>query len=136
MRSFASVYDLEDRWRPMSPEEAAKAEVLPGDASSILQAEMDKKGVSAPTECEDSALAANLRSVACAMVRRAMVAGEDALPYTQTSETVGPFSQSFTVPGNTGELYVTTSELKRLGLKRGRAFTVNPEIRGFYNAWR
>lgn len=122
--SYASVTDLEARWRPLTDTEKATAEVLLGDASALIRVEVpDLVGrlfADPPTIDEDV-----LRLVACAMVKRAMLAGSTADGVSQQSQTAGPFSQQFTYANPMGNLYLTKAERKLLGAGAQSAFTVD-----------
>lgn len=55
--------------------------------------------------------------VSCSMVIRAIGDGDDVMPLgaTQGSMAAGGYSQSWTVPGGSGELYISKEEKKLLG---------------------
>ena len=55
--------------------------------------------------------------VSCRMVIRAVGDGDDVMPLgaTQGSMAAGGYSQSWTVPGGSGELYISKEEKKLLG---------------------
>lgn len=108
--SFATVSDLEARWRTLDDAEKARAEVLFEDAAAIIEAEgMD---VSKP----DEAVLALLKMVSCDMVKRAMLSSSVHPAATQSTMSVGPFSESFTFANPTGDLYLTKAEKRRLGI--------------------
>ena len=107
---FAEVTDLEARWRTLTTEEQAQAEVLLEDASAILAS----KVVVDPTDTEQ---AYNLKMVVCNMVKRAMLAGDSAaLGLTQESMTAGPYTQAYTYSNPTADLYLTKTEKQLLGI--------------------
>lgn len=106
--AFATVADLEQRWHALTSEESTKAAALLDDAADLIR-------VTCPRWTQ--ATKQTLIRVSCAMVRRAMQAdanGTDA-GVSQTSQTAGPFSQSFTYSNPTGDLYLTTAEITALG---------------------
>ena len=63
--AFADVSDLESRWRELSTEEEARANVLLGDASAMLDALVD-------VDESDAQQADLLKVVCCNMVMRSM----------------------------------------------------------------
>lgn len=117
---FATVDDLEDRWRPLTPTEQALAETKLLDASQLILDE-DRRGVldnlTAPT--------LTLIGIVCAMVKRAMPGADDddgAGPgVTQFSQTMGTFTEQRTFANPTADLYLTKAERRRLKLARQRA---------------
>lgn len=127
MELFASAEDLAARWRDLSPEEAKRAVVLLGDATAMLHGEFAKAGLT--VDLKDEVQATNLKSVCCAMVKRAMDSSEDGA-YKQASMTAGPYTQSWTPANPNGDMYITATEKKKLGLKRQRAGFIHPRIGG------
>lgn len=103
---FATVADLEARWHALTPDEQAQAEALLADAADLIMSEC-------PRYMEASA--ATLKRVACAMVKRAMINGDNAMGVTQTQQTAGPFSQMFSYSNPSGDLYLTKAEKRSLG---------------------
>ena len=105
---FATVTDVEARWRTLTPEERARASVLIDDASDKIT-----------TTCQGwvDASEATLRRITCAMVKRAMSSpmGDDVGAVSSASETTGPFTQQFSFANPNGDLYLTASEKKDLG---------------------
>lgn len=112
MVAFASVSDLEGRWRPLTAGERDRADALLGDASALLRAELAMAGREVDGR-EDL-----LRLVCCSMVRRSMAAAmEDC---TQSSITAGGFSQQVTYANPSGNLYITADERRVLGIQKHR----------------
>lgn len=117
--AFATVDQLEDRWRSLSAEEQARAGVLLIDASQLILDE-DERGVlddlTAPT--------LTLERIVCDMVERAMgpATGTDGgPPVTQESRAWPGFNQAVTYANPTGDLYLTKAERRQLGFTRQRA---------------
>ena len=107
--AYADVSDLEVRWRTLTDEEQARAEALLDDASAMLDAyitvdETDEKQLNL------------LKIVVCNMVERAMSTGDDMYGVTQQSMTAVGFSQQFSYANPTGDLYITKSEKRMLGI--------------------
>lgn len=113
--TYATVADLEARWRTLSESEASRAGVLLTSASAYLTTEAARCGV--VIDPTDEVQAENLKSVCCDMVKRVMANGVDG-DYTQTSMTAGVYSQSFTLANPSGDMYLTSSERVLLGFPR------------------
>ena len=115
---FATVSDLEARWRTLTADEKARAQVLIDDASDKIT-----------TTCTGwvDASEATLRRITCAMVKRAMATpmGDDVGALTSASETTGPFTQQFAFANPNGDLYLTKAERLDLGDGRQHAFEVD-----------
>lgn len=130
---FATVEELEARWRTLSTDEKTRADALLTDASYMLLGRCESAN---EVDDEDTAgqelRASVLRSIVCAMVQRSMLAGDSSPGVKTTQETAGPFSQSFTYANPTGDLYLTAAEMKLLPCGRQVAFTVpmNDWLRG------
>lgn len=111
MIAHATVADLETRMGERV--DGIRASALLRDASAIIDA-----AVGSGSPGEDV-----LRSVCCAMVARALMAGGSV---SQQSESVGPFSRSVTFANPTGDLYLLDSERRALGVKRQRVGCIMP----------
>ena len=114
---FAEVSDLEARWRTLSDDEKRTAQTLLEDATGMMLA--------AAPDCVSAVSASELRRICCRMVRDAMATGSLDAPsgVSQTSETVGPFSHSFTFESPNGRLYLTRLERREL-TSGNKAFSV------------
>lgn len=112
--AFATVEDLEARWRTLTDEEKTLAATLLDDAAVKLS----------PWVIEDDELqAAKLKVVSCDMVKRAMKAAESDLEgIEELSATMGPFGRTTRFTEQVGELYVKKQEkdLLRGGSCAGR----------------
>jgi len=119
--AYATVTDLEARWRPLSDAEKARAGVLLGVASRKVRALC--KGIDQRIANDD--LDPDLvTDVVCEMVKRGMATPVDQLPITQIQQTGGPFSESKTFANPSGDLYLTKADKKLLGCGGQVAFTV------------
>lgn len=108
--AFATVADLEARWRDLSDAEEAQASVLLDDAAAYLQALVE-------VDSDDEVQAANLKMVSCNMVKRAMSSSaSDAFGVTNATATMGPFSQQVAYANPSGDMYVSKSERAILGI--------------------
>lgn len=113
---FAVPTDLADRWRPLTTDEQTRATVLLGDASQMILDE-DKRHVLDALTVPTST---HVRIV-CKMVERAMGTAVDAPAVTQFSQTTGPFTETRTFAGPSGDIYLTKAERRQLGFSRQRA---------------
>ena len=112
---FATVDDLKARWPDFPVGAEAHATVLLEDASQFILDTVPTAGMAAE---------ATRRRVVCAVVRRAMPAGEDA-GFESIQESVGPFSQTVRPVNPNGDFYLTKQEQKALGAGSQRAFGVD-----------
>lgn len=129
MVAYATVTDVESRWRPLSTEESARATVLLEDASQILRDEY------ALTVEQEAAKAPTLARIVAQMVIRALTAGLDLAGVESITAGTGPFSESRKFTNPNADLYLTKAERKQLGLGgRQVAFEVDP-LAGYVAPW-
>lgn len=133
MTPFATVPDLEDRWRDLDPDEDKRAETLLGDASAIIASELARSGVT--VNQDDELQLDNLRVVCCSMVQRVMNVTDELVGVAQYSQGAGPFTRSMTAANPNGDLYMTSKESKRLGIGKGRIGSIRPLIGVADDAW-
>lgn len=112
MTAYATVDQLQARWRPLTPEETDKAEVLLEDASVQIRSEIPD--LKSRIEAGDADLLSAVIRVECAMVKRAMASGDDGIGVTSTQETQGPFSHTLQYSNPMGDLYLTKAERRLL----------------------
>ena len=115
---YATVSDLQSRWRPLSDAEQARATVLLDDAALRIDS-----CVPPPDEMTSQEQRARL-VVSCEMVKRAMAAGVG-VAVSQESQTRGPFNASVTYANPAGDLYLTKADKLLLGLGGQRAGNVS-----------
>lgn len=133
--AFATYEDLEARWRPLSQAERDRAEVLLGDAAVFLSAQVRVD------EADGNQMAA-LKIVSCSMVQRAMNASaNDAFGVTESTIKADIYSQTLSFANPSGDLYLTGSEKRLLGITSsylvGLRPTINPvEVRQKHDFWR
>lgn len=121
MADFATIQDIIDLWRPMSPEETDRATALLPVVSDNLREEAIKVGKDLDKMAEDSQTYANVvRSVVVDIISRTLMTSTNQEPMTQTSESALGYSWSgsYLVPG--GGLFIKKTELARLGLRKQR----------------
>lgn len=120
--AYATVSDYEARYGEVASSQQAVVEVRLADAAIVLDALVD-------TADADEQMLSRLNLVSCSMVNRAMVAEADgAVGVSNTSYTMGPFSQSATFANPSGDLYLTANERRMLGLSSGHIGTIRPVI--------
>lgn len=128
--TFATLADLEARWHPIEPSLTRKAQTALDDATIMLLDELDRGGVSVA-----SIRPATLTAVVCAMVIRKLTTDDEHLGVTNSQQTAGGFSESFTYSNPMGDLYLTSAERKRLGLRRQRAFAYDSDATSTPTVW-
>lgn len=124
MEAFATVEDYETRYGEVSDEQ--RLAVLLDDASAFI--------ASLPgfeTRDDDPVFTANLTRVTCAVVNRAMLAG-DMAGIQSYSETAVGISASVTPYNPSGDFYLTKAEKAALGITGSRIGTIPPVICGYY----
>lgn len=115
MEAFATVNDLESRWRTMDASEKKRAAILLEDAAAIIAASLEQSGVEVAED--DEIQAANLVRVSCAMVQRAMAQGDGEQEHAWGGNIVANPS---------GDLYLSKADRKSLGIGRGRIGFASP----------
>ena len=115
MDAFATVNDLESRWRAMDPSEKKRAEVLLQDAAAIISSALNQSGVK--IDGYDKTQNANLVRVNCAMVQRAMAQGD--------GEHENAWGGNL-VMNPSGDLYLSKADKKSLGIGRMRVGFASP----------
>lgn len=109
MEAFATVKDLESRWRIMDSAEKARAEVLLEDAAAIILAALDQARI--VVDEKDEVQVANLVRVSCAMVQRAMAQGDGEQEHAWGGNLVANPS---------GDLYLAKADRRALGIGGAR----------------
>ena len=106
--AYATVSDLEARWKTLDTAARAVAEAKLGDAATLIDSYGTPKSADAA------------KTVSCNAVMRAMSAlSADSFGVTQESMTAGSYQQQRTYSNPSGDLYLTRQELKMLGLGGG-----------------
>ena len=121
MTDFATIQDIVDLWRPMTPDETIRATALLPVVSDNLRGEADKVGKDLDKMVTESETYTNVvKSVVVDIVARTLMTSTNQEPMTQMSESAlgYSFQGSFLVPG--GGLFIKKSELARLGLRKQR----------------
>lgn len=121
MGDFATIDDITNLWRPMTPAETDRATALLPVVSDNLRIEADKVGKDLDEMVADSETYTNVvKSVVVDIIARTLMTSTNQEPMTQMSESAlgYSFQGSFLVPG--GGLFIKKSELARLGLRKQR----------------
>lgn len=116
---FATIADVVALWRPLNETEEGRCAALLPVISDSLRQEAMKVGKDLDDMLENGEVLENvLKSVVVDVVARTLMTSTDSEPMTQFSESALGYSASgtFLVPG--GGLFIKTSELARLGLRR------------------
>ena len=115
LEPFATVEDLEKRWRSLAGAERDRAGVLLVDASSLIR-----------DTCTGWARSAadTRRRICCAIVQRAMAAGDEDAGATSMTDTTGPFTTQRTFSNPRGDMFLTAAEKRALGCGAASAFTI------------
>lgn len=122
MTTFANVSDVELRWRPLSAEEGSRVGVLLEDASALIRATNPAIDARITAGTMDPAVPC---MVAVAVVKRAMIGGDDTAGVNSQMNVAGPFSQQITYANPSGDLYLTRAEKRLIGQRHQRAGMVD-----------
>lgn len=121
--AFASLKDLEARVSGgVAPGDKERAVVLLEDASALIAS------LGVDPESTDDILLENAKRVCCAMVIRSLNTSSDMVGMSRYSQTAGPYTMSFTPTNSGGDLYLTSTEKRSLGIGRAKAFSISPMI--------
>lgn len=121
MKEFATIQDITELFRKLTPDETTKAKALLPVVSDSIRQEAKKVGRDIDSMLERGELLENvLKSVTVDVVARALMTSTNSEPMSQMSQSALGYSVSGTylVPG--GGLFIKRSELVRLGIKRQR----------------
>ncbi|WP_347979345.1 phage Gp19/Gp15/Gp42 family protein [Lactococcus formosensis] len=122
MADFATIDDVNTIWRQLKSDEVERAKMLLSIVSDSLREEADKVGKNLDRMIEEKQLYFKnvVKSVTVDIVARTLMTSTDQEPMTQTTESAlgYSFSGSYLIPG--GGLFIKSSELSRLGLKKQR----------------
>lgn len=121
MADFATIDDISNLWRPMTPDETDRATALLSVVSDSLRIEADKVGKDLDEMVADNKTYASVvKSVVVDIVSRTLLTSTENEPMTQMSQSAlgYSFQGSYLVPG--GGLFIKRTELSRLGLRKQR----------------
>ena len=125
MADFATVQDITELWRALTPKEAIRANALLSVVPDSLRIEAERVGKNLDAMALVPSYASVLKSVVVDIIARTLMTSTDTEPMIQSAESALGYSQSatFLVPG--GGLFIKNTELARLGLKRQRYGTLD-----------
>lgn len=112
--AYATVEDLQLRWRPLTPSETERAQALLDDAAAYIETMFRSNGKE--IDQEDELLATALKIVSCSLVKRIMSSRLDGV--SQLSQTAGSFNEQYTFANPSGDMFLTERECKMLGISQ------------------
>lgn len=112
-----------------APADEARLTVLLADASAILLSAYERRYGEPYAEGAHQAFDRAAAAVACLMVNRVLTAPESLLGATQYSQGAGGYTASVTYGSAMGEMYLSKSDLKRLGLSGSLIRELRPVVR-------
>ena len=120
---YATVNDIEVRWRTLSADVQTKAAALISDATAIIDSL-----AGASFECGED-WDAKAKIVCCNMVIRAMSAStSDSFGLSQQSMTAGPYTEQWTFANPSGDMYLTRMEKRMLGITQGYIGSIRAKV--------
>lgn len=136
--SFATVEELVESWKALTPDEESRADTLLLQASNYLRliAKNNEKDLDALiAEDETGIYGANVKTVVLAAVQRSIASPSDMMPdASQWSQSATPYSESMSFSGDVSStLYFKARELKLLGLgsiSGGKPIAILRGVRG------
>lgn len=128
MDAYATLEDLQRRWRLLSADEQQRATTLLSDAAVKVALACKQSGVA--IDAADKLQSEALKSINCEMVKRAMLSPIDMPPMSSFAQTAGSYSESQTYVNPTGDLYMTLGEKKMLGIGTQKMGSIPPLIGG------
>ena len=126
MNNFATIEDITELFRKLTPEETEKANALLPVVSDSIRQEAKKVGKDIDKMLETGQVLENVvKSVTVDVIARALMTSTDSEPMSQMSQSALGYTVSGTylVPG--GGLFIKRSELARLGLRRQRCGVID-----------
>lgn len=123
MSNFATTDDLIQRWRPLTADEIAQADILLSDVSNALRVFAFDHNFDFDQMVKDLPARGELaKAVTCDIVRREMQSLSDESPaMSQMSQSALGYSVSGTFLSPGGGLFIKNAELKMLGLLKQKA---------------
>lgn len=128
MDAYATLEDLQSRWRLLSADEQQRATTLLSDAAVKIALACKQSGVA--IDAADELQSEALKSINCEMVKRAMLSPIDMPPVSSFAQTAGSYSESQTYVNPTGDLYMTLGEKKMMGIGTQKMGSIPPLIGG------
>jgi hypothetical protein len=121
MEPFATIDDMINLWRPMTPEETERAEGLLRVVSNRLRLEAQRVGKDIDQMIEQNeAYKDVVKSVTVDIVARTLMTPTDKEPMVQFSQSALGYSVQGTFLNPGGGIFIKRDELKVLGLRSQR----------------
>ncbi len=135
MEPFATVEDLETRWRPLTEDERTVAETTLLDATAFISSELARSHVY--VNPDDEVQNQNLVAVTCAVTKRSLLmafdSGNTLTGVSKYQEQADVWNASVTLANPMGDMYLTAQEKRLLGIGRtvvGSARAAMRDMRG------
>lgn len=121
MSDFATVSDIINLKRPLTADEQTRAEALLPLISDIIRVAGESAGKDIDAlVVESPEYASVVKSVAVGITLRELDTPAGTLPATQSTESAGGLSLTYTLPNASDTIRLWPSDLKLLGLKKQR----------------
>ena len=115
--SYVTVNDLISRWRTLTNDEVAKANIFIADTESALHVYADRRSINIDAKLTNANYLQLYKAIVCDIVKREMVTVSEESPATsQYSHTVNGYTVQGTFLSPGGGLFIKNAELKSLGL--------------------
>ena len=127
MSDFATVQDVMELWRPLTPEEVVRVSNLLPVISDLLRNAADQAGKDMDAMVAGSSVYATVaKTVTVDVVSRVMRQSTTGEPMSQESQSALGYSWSgtYAIPGGGIASAIMWNDLKRLGIKRQQIGTV------------
>lgn len=122
---FATVEDIAALWRPLNPEEIARANALLPVVSDNLRQEAKNRGYDLDQMLEDEQIYSSVtKDITVAATARLLRSSTDGDPVSQFSQSALGYSVSGTYLNSSGSVYFTAAELRRLGITRQKVGSI------------
>ncbi len=118
--AYATIEDIEQRWRKLTVAECDRAQYLIDDAVVLIETLLtnQKKSIA---DVDPNLL----KMVICSMVSRVLDSGTDTGLYSAKTESAGVYSHTFTYAQTGNNLYLARKEKALLGLSGLRISQTN-----------
>lgn len=131
MDAFASVEDYTKRYGDVA--DSDRVEVILSDASDAMLNAYESSWGEAYQEGAHEQFDRSATAVRCAIAHRSLSVPAGFEGASQYSQTAGSYNASITFSNPTGDIYLSKTELKRLGLygqRIGAVMPIMPEVSG------
>lgn len=123
---YLTTDELIERWRPLTPEEITRADVLIGDICAVIRYKAKSLGKDFEEMlADDEDLEVVAKSVITDIVSRELTSSTTDAALSQFSQSAGGYSISGTYLSAGGGLFIKKDEWKRLGLRSQKYGAMN-----------